>query len=133
MMQELLGKYPTKLWVSPDQHALIIETSGGDYKYETEGDCCSESWFADIIGVDALLHGEILGINYTQMDSIENAHRSRQEDDKLYKVEITTVEGHCDIIFRNSSNGYYGGWMNPGEKVDEIPDDFKEITNDWSA
>ena len=37
--------------------------------------------------------------------------RTRQEYDQVYKFMLVTHKGYCDIIFRNSSNGNYGGCL----------------------
>jgi hypothetical protein len=36
--------------------------------------------------------------------------RTRQEFDAIYGVKLTTSQGAPTFVFRNSSNGYYGGW-----------------------
>ena len=62
-----------------------------------------------------------------------NDGRSRQKIDEAYGYKITTDKGHADIIFRNSSNGHYGGWLKNANILKEIPNDLKEIRSDWSA
>lgn len=59
--------------------------------------------------------------------------RTRQECDEAYGYKIFTDKGQADIIFRNSSNGYYGGSLNGVEIDIDIPATAKEITGDWSA
>lgn len=49
---------------------------------------------------------------------------------QIYGFKIVTTIGICDIIFRNSSNGYYGGWCFLSKS--KIKDGIL-ITDDWSA
>ena len=52
--------------------------------------------------------------------------------DSFYGVKIVTDKGRAEIVYRNSSNGYYGG---AADYVDNFtrPIDLTEITEDWQA
>lgn len=104
--------------------------------WSTTSDCCSETWFADIVGVDALKNGTIVSVTAIDMDdtgySVQDG-RGRQEFDQVYGYKVTTTAGWCDIIFRNSSNGYYGGAMLPQKAK---PSDFQgwtHVESDYGA
>lgn len=130
-MNELVGKSIRSIWISDDQRTLSFETDQGTVTYDAEGDCCSESWFADITGVSALLGGTVTTAQEISMDGYNvNDGRCRQEEDAAYGIKITTNKGYADIVYRNSSNGYYGGWIGLSSF---IPKDMTEITDDWSA
>ena len=130
-MNELVGKSIRSIYVSDDQRTLSFETDQGTITYDAKGDCCSESWFADITGVSALLGGTVTTAQEISMDGYNvNDGRCRQEKDAAYGVKITTNKGYADIVYRNSSNGYYGGWIGLSSF---IPKDMTEITDDWSA
>lgn len=58
--------------------------------------------------------------------------RSRQEVDSLYGQKITTDKGYADIVYRNSSNEYYGGDCNY-EPNFKRSDNLTEISKDWFA
>lgn len=84
--------------------------------YICEGDCCSETWFADIIGVQSLLQQEVIDVAEMSTEkSLSNYNindgRGRQEYDEVYGYRLMTRLGTCDFVFRNSSNGYYGGHL----------------------
>jgi hypothetical protein len=49
----------------------------------------------------------------------------------VYGYKLRTDKGHATIAFRNSSNGYYGGWLE--RHAGEMPADLTPIVDDWSA
>ncbi len=133
-MKELIGKKINSIQIDENQETLFFNTDDGVIVYKTYGECCSDTWFADIIGVKALI-GEI--VNYVEDISMDfyntDDGRCRQDYDEAYGVKLKTSKGTTDIIYRNSSNGYYGGdiyLMKDGSGID-----FKkvDITDDWSA
>lgn len=130
-MKELLGKRINKILVNSDQSVLIFDTNFGDVAYETYGDCCSETWFADITGVAALLGGVVTTVEVVDIEVVDDG-RTRQEEDEFYGVKITTDKGYADIVYRNSSNGYYGGSADYAAYL-ERPTDITEILEDWQA
>ena len=131
-MKQLIGKKITELRISADQSVLAFYTDQGVIAYETYGDCCSETWFADITGVSALLGGTVQTADEVSMDgyNVEDG-RTRQDFDEAYGVKLTTDKGYSDIVFRNSSNGCYGGSI--GLLRHEMPDGMTAITDDWHA
>lgn len=131
-MKELVGKKIKALSINEDQSMLRFDTDVGPVDFCAFGDCCSESWFADITGVDALIGGLVASADEVGMDGYNvNDGRGRQEEDSAYGYKITTDKGYADVVFRNSSNGYYGGWIEPVEKPSD--DAMTPITADWRA
>jgi len=139
-MKELIGKTIRQILVSNDQQILVFFC---DYRnfvaYEADGDCCSESWFADITGVEALIHCKVESVEEMPMEgyNVEDG-RCRQDSDEAYGYKIKTNRGYADIVFRNSSNGYYGGTLIPWDfdfMREEVrtSKDFEEIKKDWQA
>lgn len=131
-MKALIGKTITGLSVSDNQGMLVFDHPNGEetifYAY---GDCCSETWFADIVGVDALLNATVKTCEEITMGEVADG-RGRQKYDQVYCFKLTTNKGNVDVVFRNSSNGYYGGKL---QQVTSIPKNkkFVQITDDWSA
>ena len=143
-MQELVGQTIEKLEVSSDQHLLRFTTTGGQpIVYQAEGDCCSESWFADIVGVKALLPPPRPARGDRAITKVEplllpfyNVHdgRGRQEEDQVYGYALSVQPwGVTVIAFRNSSNGYYGGWVELASPTEGKDTQWTEITDDWRA
>lgn len=127
----LVGKTIKEIFINEDQSVLVFVTDGGDVILQAEGDCCSESWFADLLGVDCLLGQIVTAVEEVEMPdyNVEDG-RGRQEEDQAYGYRFTTARGYADLIFRNSSNGYYGGWL---ELASSRPQILTAITADWKA
>lgn len=131
-MKELLGKKILHIFVSEGEYLLSFHTDEGIHSYETEGDCCSESWFSDIIGTQALLNAIVISAEDIDINNYNTEDgRGRQESDQVYGIKMMTTKGYADIMFRNSSNGYYGGWC--GYAKDKTEENMVEITTDWVA
>ena len=131
-MKELIGKKITGLRINEDQSVLVFDTDQGAVGYKALGDCCSESWFADITGVSALLGGTVQTADEVSMEgyNVEDG-RGRQESDEAYGYKLTTDKGYADVVFRNSSNGYYGGSIDTLRG--EPPEGMTAIEDDWHA
>lgn len=115
MKDKLIGRKIKSLKLSSGESYLLFDTDEDQILWEAEGDCCSESWFADIINFAALIDGTVISVEdidlpdaFVQKASEDN--RCRQLHDNFYGIRIATDLGICDIVYRNSSNGYYGGW-----------------------
>jgi hypothetical protein len=127
----LVGKRINNVLVSTGEEHLVFETDAGDVVWGTEGDCCSNTWFADILGFSALIGGRVASVECVDLPPEENSPRTRQEYDRLYGMKITTDKGVCDVIYRNSSNGYYGGSARLEAKRPAAA--LRAITDDWQA
>lgn len=135
-MNELIGRTITGIAIGDGEHHLKFSTTAPgelDFFYVTVAECCSHSWFAEINGVSALLGHTVRDVREVAMDKVlpgpyDDVH-------KFYCIVITTEGGRADIIFRNRSNGYYGGdvEMFDDQWHDPLPDVFRTITEDWSA
>jgi hypothetical protein len=130
-MNELIGKSVIGLRVNEDQSIMAFDhPDGTSTSYETYGDCCSETWFADVIGVSALLGSHVLAVEHMDLPEVDDK-RTRQEYDSFYGVKLQTNKGIVDIVYRNSSNGYYGGAIYLNNKA--LPEVMISIFDDWQA
>lgn len=131
-LKAIAGKRIERLEVGDQEGQLRFTVKdGAPVVWQTEGDCCSETWFADIIGTENLVGHEVLKAEEIEVPAVED-NRTRQEEDQFYGVRLVTEKGPCEIIYRNSSNGYYGGSIylpDPPSSCDK----WKEISADWSA
>ena len=79
------------------------------YTLNAYGDCCSYSWFEHFDGQENLINAKITKVDHKDMgDSFEDNHSSYIQ---CYFTTIHTTKGYVDIEMRNSSNGYYGGYI----------------------
>jgi len=127
-MEELVGK--KILGIFPDSSSIVFATSDGGLSYTVEGDCCSHSWFESIQGVEALMHGTVSRVEPLALGGDEDAGDSYSVV-KVYGIRIVTDKGYATIEYRNSSNGYYGGWCR-FDGTCAIPE-AGSIQDDWSS
>ena len=125
------GKTGAAVFVTGDeQHELhLIFTDGTVLAGKVHGDCCSESWWADVFCAQQFIGGRVTEVVEIDLEP-PNDDRSRQEYDRAYGYRVTTSRGVMTLAFRNSSNGYYGGgcsweW---GRLSKMVP-----VATDWSA
>lgn len=134
-MEELVGKTIKRILISSNDETLVFDTDAGIIAYETYGDCCSSSWFESITGVEALLGQIVLSRHALDLPAPEDReYKNDHYVDSLqdYGEKLSTQKGVVDFVYRNSSNGYYGGSIGYLAKAPNIKG-FKEITEDWTA
>jgi len=135
-LEELVGQSVREVYVSqPRQRRLVVVCDDDVFEWRADGGCCSESFFAEILGLRHLLDGVVREVEYKGVDRLDDG--TRQQYDEAYGYTIKTFKGRTDIVFRNSSNGYYSGSLTPVDR-DEAPDgdsdDWERITDDdWEA
>lgn len=138
------GKTIDELYVGPEEAYLVLVVGGERIVWDTDSDCCSETWFADIKGVNRLIGHRVLAVSAEDAENDPEDGRTRQESDTVQTLRFTTDAGEAEIIWRNSSNGYYGGsvfwpqWAEIPEWYRRVkhpePDDvLTRVTDDWSA
>lgn len=100
--------------------------------FKCEADCCSQTWMSEILGVNTALRSKIVKITEPDLSKYNvDDGRGRQGYDSVYGACLHTENGGClTIIWRNSSNGYYGGWLSPGVKPWNSEPSF-EVKKDW--
>jgi hypothetical protein len=119
-MRDLVGHQVTEVWWSDE--IITFVTPEGVATFEVEGDCCSHSYFHDLIGLDKLLAGPVVSVNQVDLGDTDATcavcERDGYKGDSVavYGVQIVTQhpvwgEVTTALSFRNDSNGYYGGWL----------------------
>ena len=139
-MTALIGQTIREVWWSDDRITFI--TDEGVASYEVEGDCCSHSYFHDLIGFDKLLSGPVLSVNTVDLDSTDARCHLCKRDESGYDGDVVQVYGFqivtlhptwgevtTALSFRNDSNGYYGGWMERCQ-TDKVYAAQKRLTGD---
>lgn len=132
--EDVEGKTVIDIAVSdPEEEVLCITFKDGEAAYiGTEGDCCSRSWWSDVIGKKSAMGGKITGVRVLELPEPKDSRRYSEED-KVYGYSLDTDRGSVTLAFRNASNGYYGGSCYRMEDP-PISGGWHFIdTNDWSA
>jgi len=125
-MKELFWETISHIYISEDNTYLAFFNNWCDkvFVYSTEGDCCSYTWFETITNPENMIGQKILGIEEKDMsdcckDSAACDKCKDHEVVQVYGLTFKTQKGYTDIEYRNSSNGYYGGWCSyiPDPKI----------------
>lgn len=130
-LASLVGKAVTDIFMN-DEYLVFVTADGQVHGFTVDGDCCSHSYFNDFHGVEKLLsNGVVVSVDCVDLaDGDPNWNGSLSGidgyEEVIYGFEIVTEspmwgEQTSVFSFRNSSNGYYGGWM---YKTERIPNDF---------
>jgi hypothetical protein len=134
-MQELQGKHIQSVHIGVNEASIKFMCDNEEIVFIVDGDCCSESWFSEILNLDAIVGHTVFEVQELKLPTHYDCN-GRQEIDCFYGYGITTDVGHATIVFRNSSNGYYGGSINLAEPAEVVA--IKDWTNisylqDWTA
>lgn len=132
--EKLVGKKINRILMSQDY--LRFETDKGDFSFSVFGDCCSHSYFYDFYGVQKLLdNGPVKQVEAVDLTPGDFNTDSRDDYIQCYGFSFTTESPEFGDVtsvfsFRNSSNGYYGGWVEDVEVERDTLTDGDEITDD---
>ena len=91
--------------------------------YETEGDCCSQSWIEHFSAPDDIQGAEVTAIDDVKIK--EQWDKGENELFQFYETRFKTTRGEIVLEYRNSSNGYYGGCL---RAVDPEPEKPRKLT-----
>jgi hypothetical protein len=108
---------------------LYITTDKGIHCFHVTGDCCSCSYFYEINNIHQMVTWVVKDIE--EIDMPEVPEDQQNDCTQAYGYKIHTEGGYGLIVFRNDSNGYYGGTLEYYGLVDEAKG--KEIWEDWNA
>ena len=113
---------PTKCLVGLDVKRVLVSEETACFIGDAEavaltvdGECCSTSFWYDVIGADKLIQGgPIVLAEWIDGDRAGTEWGEVQS----YGLRLVTVgpfgEWTTALSFRNESNGYYDGWAKPG-------------------
>lgn len=110
-----------------DEYEIKIYGEEKSFALSTYSECCSTSWIEHIelpspgeiiedfqqIEIPRSIESRLYKIFKASEDGgVIDEHGKEHEDLKLYFYRLRTDKGRYDIEMRNSSNGYYGGYLN---------------------
>jgi hypothetical protein len=94
---------------SSSDTVTFVFLDGSAASYKTEGDCCSHSWVEHLEAPNDLVGAVIIDV---KEDPILNEDDPDNHDYiQVYHTRFVTNRGEIVLEYRNSSNGYYGGYL----------------------
>ena len=118
-LEKLLDRTIVKIEIGDtDRYLRFTDSNGETTSFSVDGDCCSSSYFNDILGVKNLLGQKVL--QHLSRDLPHEDYNGDLECISYYGASVGTINGYFDVIFRNESNGYYGGWMYECDPPDNV-------------
>lgn len=119
---ELIGKKLNKITTDNEGGTLHLHTDDGIYEFSPQGDCCSQSWIEHFDEVAR--PGTIVSFEEKEIPPSYEIKPTKYDhyQDKIehYFYELKTDNARYLIEMRNSSNGYYGGYLTYNGKQ-EVP------------
>ena len=82
--------------------------------FGVEGDCCSNSWIEHLELPRDVAGAKLLSVedsNRITQDHPEHDEENGGEAVAVYNTRFLTDRGEIVLEYRNSSNGYYGGFL----------------------
>lgn len=115
-LKPLAGRKLAAVEVSEDKEELAFRfQDGGSVVYGTGADCCSHSWIEHVTVPPDIAGSEITA--WGEQDSGE--FEQDYETIRVYQTAFQTDKGEIIVEYRNSSNGYYGGWLSGPLRIQE--------------
>lgn len=120
-LNSLTGRTIHGIAVADGEQTMRFDTDRGPIFIDAVGDCCSQSYFEELIGLRSLIVpvGTVQPVQATEVLDYED--RAEDVDNGViqhYGYRIATLQGFATLAFRNESNGYYGGSL---EQVPSVP------------
>jgi len=108
MNDHLVGHTIKEMKIADDNKAILFVTNEEEVIAKTYGSCCSSTWIEHVETVK--LPAKVIAVEDIEMPDMG---QPSDEDEVIqyYGCRITTNKGYIVIDYRNSSNGYYGGYL----------------------
>ena len=112
---DLTGKVIADI-IWDDSEVVLTFDDGSKAYFEVEGDCCSYSWIEHITIPNDIVGAVILTKTWEDSGEVTSDYEVKggtysDEYISVYGNSLKTTKGEIICEYRNSSNGYYGGWM----------------------
>ena len=103
---------------SVDDDTLTFVCRDAAYRYSTEGDCCSQSWIEHLTVPPDIVGAQVTEVHSPELPPHEQVNEQDGDSIQVYHTAWKTNRGEVIAEYRNSSNGYYGGWMTGPEVIE---------------
>lgn len=94
-----------------DGESFRIDFEDGSVFFRVEGDCCSNSWIEHLEVPNDVKGATLLEVKDISMGEIPSPEGQNHECLQSYETRFVTNRGEIVLEYRNSSNGYYGGYL----------------------
>ncbi len=126
----LVGRKILAISTDFDTWLSFVDDKGSVFPFSLQADCCSHTWFFRFLNIDKVLGEVVVGVAEGRPDVDAEDGHGTQEYDSVYNYCLLTAKGGMEITFRNSSNGYYGGWI---RQETEAPESLVLLGRDWQV
>lgn len=110
---DLVGQVIDKIWLAEDREAIKFDlASGKEVIVQCDAECCSHTWIEDLINPEAAIGSPVTIVGDLELpEHLCQPTKTDNDEDAMqyYGFFIETVKGRFTLVYRNSSNGYYGG------------------------
>jgi hypothetical protein len=108
----MLNRKLAAVSLSADRQCItFVFEDGGTRSFGVEGDCCSSSWIEHLEIPENVAGAKLLSVEDSA--PLTQDHDDHDDDGEIsvYNTAFRTDRGEVVLEYRNSSNGYYGGYL----------------------
>ncbi len=118
LKEKLVDQYISAIYA--DDERIVFRYGNNEIlDMQAIGDCCSRSWIEAVEVTPGALGSRVTDI---LVDSMEDKEASTEDDCiQVYLTIVRTLRGDIYIEYRNSSNGYYGGYLEERVFKNDLP------------
>lgn len=112
VMDPLVGKHVWSAALNDDGELVVEFMEGGTPAvFRPEGDCCSSTWIEHLTVPRGIRGAAITAVKDAEGTDPTPEEEAQHECLAVYASAIVTDKGEIVVEYRNSSNGYYGGFL----------------------
>lgn len=111
----MVGKILKSVDLSADKARITFAFADGTTQaFGVSGDCCSNSWIEHMETPGDVDGAKVLAVEESDVVVDDSpAAVAEHEHLQVYQTFFRTDKGTITLEYRNSSNGYYGGSLDP--------------------
>lgn len=110
----MLNRKLASVSIENDGSCITFEFQDGFTRsFGVEGDCCSHSWIEHLELPGNIKGATLLAVNDSAPITQDHDDHDGENPEciEVYNTAFRTDRGDIILEFRNSSNGYYGGYL----------------------
>lgn len=129
---DMIGRKLARVVLHPKKEGITFVFQD-EFKrsFSVDGDCCSRSWIehlempGDINGATLL---DVQDSAPITQDHAEHDEENGGDSIEVYNTAFKTDRGEIILEYRNSSNGYYGGYLTDIKEHYDPVNEFGEVS-----